>query len=385
MSGQHLDVEKAVTDRYSAGARKPEPALCCAVTYDSGLLRAIPPEIRDRDYGCGDPTPHVRAGDTVLDLGCGAGKLCYIAAQQAGPAGRVIGVDMNDEMLDLARKHRAGFAVDTGLDNLEFHKARIQDLRLDLERADRRLRDHPVATMDDMAEFENLCARWAAEDPVVPDASVDLILSNCVLNLVRRDDRSRLFEEMYRILKVGGRVAISDIVTDEPVPAALQRDPELWSGCISGAFREEEFLEAFRNAGFHGMRIDDWNEKPFAVVEGIEFRSITVTARKGKAGPCIDGRHAVVYRGPWSSVEDDDGHRLERGVRVAVCEKTFRLFRQSPYAGEIVPIEPRGSGDEPEQPFDCNTPHRRDPRQTKGLAYRLTRKPDGNGGNPSCC
>ena len=166
---------------------------------------------------------------------------------------------------------------------------------------------------------------------MIADESIDVIVSNCVLNLVRPEDKRQLFSEMYRVLKRGGRVAISDIVCDEPVPEHLVNDPNLWSACVSGAFQEEEFLRAFEEAGFHGIRIEELRSEPYQTVEGIEFRAITLTAYKGKEGPCIERNHAVIYRGPWKQVVDDDGHTLERGARIAVCDKTFKLYSQPPY------------------------------------------------------
>src|SRR5690606_23936369 len=114
--------------------------------------------------------------------------------------------------------------------------------------------------------------------PLIADDSIDVVISNCVLNLVRREDRRQLFSEMYRVLKNGGRACISDIVSDEDVPAHLQRDGQLWSGCLSGAFREDEFLAAFEDAGFYGVEIVARQSEPWAVIEGIEFRSMTVRA-----------------------------------------------------------------------------------------------------------
>lgn len=292
MGTKPMDVEKAVSERYSAGARAVEETLCCPVDYDPGLLKAIPKEVLERDYGCGNPTPFVRPGDTVLDLGSGAGKACYLAAQLAGRNGRVIGIDMNDEMLQLARKHRPGFAERVGYDNVEFRKARIQDLRVDLELLEERLRERPNRSLDDPARLEEIRSRLAADHPLVADGSIDCIVSNCVLNLVRKEDRIRLFQEIFRVLRNGGLAAISDIVSDQPIPASLQEDPKLWSGCISGAFQEKDFLRAFEDAGLHGMEIAARGGKPFAVVEGIEFHSITVTARKGKAKPRSENRGA---------------------------------------------------------------------------------------------
>src|SRR5437870_11655672 len=127
------NVETAVKERSSAAAQQRDVSLCCPVTYDENYLRVIPQEIIDRDYGCGNPSVHVRAGDTVLDLGSGSGKMCFIVSQIVGPKGKVIGVDMNDDMLALARKHQRAVGDAIGWHNVEFRKGRIQDLGLDLE------------------------------------------------------------------------------------------------------------------------------------------------------------------------------------------------------------------------------------------------------------
>src|SRR5438445_2230985 len=125
--------EEAVRERYSRGAQAKEDALCCAASYDANYLAIIPQEILERDYGCGDPTPYIRPGDTVLDLGSGGGKVCYIAAQIVGPKGRVIGVDCNAEMLAMARRHRDAVAERLGYANVDFRCGMIQDLKLDLD------------------------------------------------------------------------------------------------------------------------------------------------------------------------------------------------------------------------------------------------------------
>jgi ubiquinone/menaquinone biosynthesis C-methylase UbiE len=380
-----LDAERAVRERYAAAARTREAALCCPVDYDARLLEAIPQEVIERDYGCGDPSRHVRPGDVVLDLGSGGGKICFIAAQLAGPEGRVIGVDENSEMLGLARGAAPRVAEKIGYANVEFRRARIQDLALDLDALDAWLRAHPVRSSDDLARLEAEQQRLRREAPLVAAASVDLVVSNCVLNLVREEDKRALLGEIFRVLRPGGRIALSDIVSDEPVPAHLKADPELWSGCISGAFQELELLRALEEAGFHGIALSDWKAEPFALVDGIEFRSVTVTARKGKQGPCWEANQAVIYAGPWRRVEDDDGHVLERGMRTAVCEKTFRILTQEPYAGQTIPVPPRVEiPDGERRGFDCSRTAPRDPRETKGRAYAETRGP-GPCTDGSCC
>jgi SAM-dependent methyltransferase len=388
--GTNGDVEEAVRRRYSAAAEAPEAALCCPASYAPALLAAIPEEVLARDYGCGDPTRHLRAGETVLDLGSGSGKVCFLASQVVGPAGRVVGIDMNDEMLAVARRNAPEVARRIGYANVEFRKARIQDLRLDREWLDRRLREHPVRSETDLARLEAEIAEQRRSQPLIADDSIDVVVSNCVLNLVRPEDKRTLFAEVFRVLRRGGRAVVADIVSDEDVPAHLQQDPELWSGCVAGAFREDAFLAAFEEAGFHGITLLERAAAPWRTVEGIEFRSVTVVAWKGKEGPCWDQKHAVIYRGPFRQVEDDDGHVLRRGVRTAVCEKTYRLYSAEPYRAHLDLVPPRVLVPlEDAPPFPCDAKAlRRHPRETKGEDFRLTtaaREGTGCGPQGTCC
>jgi arsenite methyltransferase len=373
VSRNGVDYESAVLERYGKAAKEVEACLCLPVSYDQALLRVIPGEILEKDYGCGDPSRHVRQGETVLDLGSGSGKACYMISQIVGPKGKVIGVDFNPPMLELARKHRQAIGEKLGYHNVEFRRGKIQDLKTDLELAERYLKEKPIRAVADFAGFEQFEHRIRREQPLVADESVDVIVSNCVLNLVRPEDKKQLFAEMYRVLKRGGRAVISDIVSDEPVPQHLARDPDLWSACVSGAFQEEEFLRAFEEAKFHGIRLDDYRSEAYQTVEGIEFRAVTVTAYKGKEGPCIERQQAVIYRGPWKRVVDDDGHTLERGARMAVCDKTFRLYSQPPYEGQFILVPPREEvAMEKAGVFDCARDHKRDPRETKGAEFKVT-------------
>jgi ubiquinone/menaquinone biosynthesis C-methylase UbiE len=330
-----LDVERAVLERYVAGARGAEAEPCCQTDADPRYLAAIPREVLERDYGCGDPSRHLCPGEVVLDLGSGAGKTCFIASQIVGPRGRVIGVDFNPEMPAVAERHRRAVGDAVGWHNVEFRRGRIQDLALDLDRVDRWLAARPVRSSADLSALEAEMARLRVEEPLVADASVDAVISNCVLNLVADRDKEQLFREIFRVLRNGGRAAISDIVSDEDVPPHMKRDAALWSGCLSGALREDRFLQAF----------------------------------------------AVVYLGPWREVVDDDGQRLRRGERMAVCDKTFRLLGREPYAGQVALIEPYVDIPlEQARPFPCSGEPRRHPRETKGEDYRVATEAAG-----SCC
>ncbi|HEX6861446.1 MAG TPA: methyltransferase domain-containing protein, partial [Thermoanaerobaculia bacterium] len=305
-----IEVETVVRDRYRQGAQERVQDLCCPVEYDPRYLAAIPDEVLERDYGCGDPSRHLKEGETVLDLGSGTGKICFIAAQVVGPAGRVIGVDMTGEMLAVARRNAPKVAERLGYANVEFRRGRIQDLALDVDLLDQALEREPVMSSEALLRAAALADELRRTRPLIAEGSVDVVVSNCVLNLVDGQDKPRLFRDIYRVLRStpdrSGRAVISDIVSDEPVPLELQHDPELWSGCISGAMTETGFLEAFEAAGFHGIRILERQQEPWRTVDGIEFRSVTVEAFKGKAGVCLERRQAVVYKGPFREVVDDD-------------------------------------------------------------------------------
>ncbi len=375
-----INPELAVKERYANGAQTRETALCCPVEYDPQYLKAIPAEVIERDYGCGAPSQYLRPGETVLDLGSGTGKICFIAAQKVGAQGKIIGVDMTDEMLEVARRNAPVVAGRIGFANVEFRKGRIQDLGLDLERLDAALRERPITDAASFLKADELAAELRLKHPLVADDSVDVVVSNCVLNLVDGRSKPQLFEEIFRVLRKGGRAVISDIVSDEPSPEHLQNDPALWSGCISGALTEDGFLEAFQKAGFYGIRLLKRDVQPWQTVEGIEFRSVTVEAFKGKQGPCFERNQAVIYKGPFKEVLDDDGHRMERGGRYAVCDKTYNLYRKAPYAESFEFIEPLTPIPLAEaKPFDCSHTALRHPKETKGQEYSA------NIAATSCC
>src|SRR6476469_8370217 len=261
-----INAESEVRKRYAAGAQATEARLCCPVDYNADYLKVIPREVIERDYGCGDPSTYLRAGETVLDLGSGTGKICFIAAQVGGATGKVIGVDMTDEMLEVARRNAPIVAERIGYGNVEFCKGRIQDLALDLERLDAELQRRPISDAASFLAADELAQELRVKHPLIASDSIDVVVSNCVLNLVEPKSKRQLFEEIFRVLKKGGRAVISDIVSDEEVPETLQNDPELWSGCISGALTEEGFLAAFTNAGFYGVRILKRDEQPWQTV-----------------------------------------------------------------------------------------------------------------------
>jgi arsenite methyltransferase len=373
--------ESIVRRRYAAGAKERADKLCCPVDYRAEYLKVIPQEVIERDYGCGDPSRYLREGEVVVDLGSGTGKICFIAAQAVGPKGKVIGVDMTDEMLEVARRNAPIIAERIGYANVEFRKGRIQDLALDLELLDRKLKENPITDAASFLAADELAEELRIKRPLIASDSIDVVVSSCVLNLVEPKSKPQLFDDIFRVLKKGGRAVISDIVSDEEVPEEMQNDPELWSGCISGAFSEDGFLAAFEKAGLYGIQILKRDVNPWRTVQGIEFRSVTVEAFKGKQGECFERNQAVIYRGPFKEVLDDDNHRIKRGRRYAVCDKTYNLYKKAPYRELFEFVDPLADVPLAEaKPFDCSRTSLRHPKETKGQDYNATTE-----ANRKCC
>ena len=245
----NLNHKEAIQKRYGAAAIEKESCLCTPVSFNPIYLEAIPKAVIEKDYGCGDPTKWVRKNDIVLDLGSGSGKNAFICAQIVGKHGKVIGVDQNSDMLNLSRNSIKEFSEKVGYENTKFIEGSIEKL--------------------DKLDKNN--------DPIIRNASIDIILSNCVLNLVNPKLRQNLLINIKRVLKDNGRIAISDIVSNKRVPLKLQKDSDLWSGCISGAWYEPELISDFENLGFKNLKFAERSVEPWRIVEDIEFRTVTLT------------------------------------------------------------------------------------------------------------
>jgi arsenite methyltransferase len=231
-----VDIREQVRERYAGHARlatevSPRAArhaeeACCGATgqtnawgdvlYDAESAEGAPEGAVAASLGCGVPTAvaDLHEGETVLDLGSGAGADVLISARRVGPTGRVIGIDMTDDMLGLARRN----AAEAGATNVEFVKGYIEELPL-------------------------------------PDASVDVVISNCVINL--SSDKRRVIREAARVLRPGGRFAVSDVIADRVLDTATRRDMEQWTGCIAGALTRVDFAIALHNAGLDDVEITE--------------------------------------------------------------------------------------------------------------------------------
>jgi len=297
-----------VRDFYGRAAEAPQAELCCPTAYDPNELSHIPEAVLAISYGCGSPMAQAAPGpgETVVDLGAGGGIDCFIAARHVGPTGTVIGVDMTDEMLQKATAHAAPVAERLGYTVTSFRKGYLEAIPVD-------------------------------------DGSADLVTSNCVVNL--STDKPRVFAEIHRVLRHGGRFVIADIVADRPVPEALRRDGELWGACIAGALTERDFCAAAEAAGFYGITLE--RDYLWKTVEGIRFYSTTFRGyRYDKAPDCLFQGQTAVYLGPGRSFTDDDGHTYLRGEVVEVCSDTAAKLQAVPYRGRFAVGDP----DRPAEP-----------------------------------
>ena len=206
--------------------------------------------------------------------------ICGFANAQGGrlvigknDQGKVIGIDMNDDMLALARKYQPEMAEKLGNDRVCFLKGQIQDLALDCMALDDYLTDHPVHSSQSLMTCRDWQEQQRLEKPLIANNSIDLVISNCVLNLVSEHEKQQMIDEIFRVVKPGGRIAISDIVCDEPPSETMKSDPQLWSGCISGALQEHDFLQSFIKSGFEAVKLDSWSSTPWQVIENIELHA----------------------------------------------------------------------------------------------------------------
>ncbi|MHB0971007.1 MAG: arsenite methyltransferase [Thermoanaerobaculia bacterium] len=257
-----MELQEKVKERYGAAAnrvRKAQEPSCCGPSccgstasehdpitvdlYDKAQVSGLPAEAVLASLGCGNPTAlaQIKPGETVLDLGSGGGIDVLLSAKRVGPSGKVYGLDMTDEMLALAKENQKK----AGVTNVEFLRGEIERIPL-------------------------------------PDNSVDLIISNCVVNL--SVDKSKVFAEAFRVLKPGGRFAVSDIVRRKDVPEAVRKNVELWMGCIAGALTESEFQNGLTDAGFDAVSIEPTriygieDARAFLSSEGIDVDAIAPEA-----------------------------------------------------------------------------------------------------------
>jgi MoaA/NifB/PqqE/SkfB family radical SAM enzyme/2-polyprenyl-3-methyl-5-hydroxy-6-metoxy-1,4-benzoquinol methylase len=262
---------KSVREFYGQAALQTNDEIVNPFAPSRSGLDFIPLKSRQRSYGCGspvldaEPTP----GETLVDLGSGSGFECFVAARQVGRAGKVYGIDMTREMLDLARESKGSVVEELGYDNLEFRQGYLEEIPL-------------------------------------PDQHADVVISNCVINL--SPDKRTTFHEIYRVLKPGGRLVVSDIVTDQQIPLAIKNNQKFRGECLGGALQQEQLLALLRAAGFTDARLI--KRFPYREEGGTRFFSLTFSCRKPSLG---EAGTEVIYRGPLAAVMTEAGQLIFKG------------------------------------------------------------------------
>ena len=261
-----MEIKDAVKEKYGQAALRvstggssccgasPASNCCDPITsnlYDANQTSELPGNAVKASLGCGNPTAlaNLHPGETVLDLGSGGGIDVLLSARRVGPSGKAYGLDMTDEMLALARENQ----IKSGIDNVEFLKGEIENIPL-------------------------------------PDNSVDVIISNCVINL--SGDKNRVLAEAFRVLRPGGRFAVSDVVVRGEVPAAIRRSVELWIGCVAGALEESEYRAKLSGAGFEQVEVE-----PTRIYRAEDAKEFFAGANLEieKIAPTVDGKFMSAF------------------------------------------------------------------------------------------
>ena len=311
LNGKTSESVKEYYGRVLQSTKDLKTTACCTTEsfpdYHKNILAQIDDEVISRFYGCGSPIPEALEGKTVLDLGCGTGRDVYLASKLVGPEGYVIGVDMTDEQLDVARRHLDTQMERFGFDqpNVDFRKGYIEDLK----------------TLG------------------IEDNSVDVVISNCVINL--SPDKKSVYSEIFRVLKPGGELYFSDVFADRRVPRNLMDDPVLYGECLSGALYIEDFRRILREIGCpdyrvvtgHDIEIEDSEIE--RKVGMINFRSLTIRAFKldSLEDICEDYGQVATYLGTIPEVPHrfilDDHHTFHTGKPMLVCGNSAAMVQDS--------------------------------------------------------
>jgi SAM-dependent methyltransferase len=316
----------------------------------------------------------------VVVVGAGADLVAELAIK-AGAAGSVLAIEPEEGSF-AALEARAGRAA-VGAAPIRVARAELDDLQTDPAFVERALAAAPVQSAAALRTLQASIAAQRLEAPLVATGSADFVLLDGAVNRLPPERLDAALREAFRVLGRGKRLALTALLLDEPRDVAADGVKD-GAHPVRSAPVETAMLAALGRAGFHGMNFRWRAEMPLRVLDKIELRAHVIEAHTGKQGPCMDRGQAVMYKGPWSEVHDDDGHRFVRGERVAVCDKTFNVMARAPYREHFLFLPPYI--DLPladAKPFDCHTPALRDPRVTKGLASVEDMK--ASGGSSDCC
>ncbi len=327
-----VDAVKEYYGKILSSSNDLKTSACCSIENDSALLdtlKDIHPEVLERFYGCGSPIPQALKDCTVLDLGSGSGRDCYVLSKYVGERGRVIGVDMTESQVAVAQKHldyhtkKFGYAKP----NVKFHLGYIEDL----------------------------------ETLGIPSNSIDVVVSNCVINL--SPDKDRVFSEIFRVLKPGGELLFSDVFAGKRIPRHLTQDPILLGECLSGASYIEDFRRLLARVGCLDYRVISKTEillndpEIYSKIGMIDFYSMTIRAFKlDLEDRCEDYGQVAYYQGgiersPFTFTLDNH-HRFDLGKPLLICSNTASMLNKTRLA-QYFKVE--GSTEKHFGLFNCST------------------------------
>ncbi|GJL85120.1 MAG: methyltransferase [Micavibrio sp.] len=291
------------------------------------LLKNIHEDVQSKFYGCGSPIPPAVEGCTILDLGCGSGQDVYLLSQLVGPKGKVIGIDMTEEQLAVARQH-----IDWHTDNFSYSAPNV---------------DFREGFIEDL------------QSAGIEDNSIDVVISNCVINL--SPDKEAVFREIFRVLKPGGELYFSDVFAGRRIPEDLKSDPVLLGECLSGALYTEDFRRILQDVGCLDYRVV--SSTPFTInnpeiekkIGHIDFYSMTMSAFKCDFEDiCENYGQSATYKGNVEHSPDsftlDDHHEFKTGAPMAVCGNTAKMVSETRLAPHF---EVQGDMSTHQGPFDC--------------------------------
>lgn len=309
-------IHEAVKEYYGKELEKSEDLktnACCTLEEPPKHIKAVLSKIHDevmaKYYGCGLTIPDKLSGLKVLDLGCGSGRDVYIASELVGEGGKVIGLDMTEEQLDVAQKH-----IDYHAEAFGHKNSNVKFIR---------------GNIDALGELE------------LEKGSFDLIISNCVINLV--ENKQKVLEDVYDLLKPGGEMYFSDVYSDRRMPKSLSENEVLWGECLSGALYWNDFLNYSKKAGFTDPRtveshpITVENEELQELLGNIKFFSVTYRLFKidGLEKDCEDYGQAIAYKGGIANVGEsfhlDEHHEFPIGKVMPVCGNTYKMIHDTRY------------------------------------------------------
>jgi MoaA/NifB/PqqE/SkfB family radical SAM enzyme/ubiquinone/menaquinone biosynthesis C-methylase UbiE len=323
------DGYSSIRSFYTSAAETVNEDIINPVVYSEDEINHIPVHSRIRSYGCGSPVLDCELceGETLVDLGSGAGVECFIAARKVGSSGRIYGIDMADEMLRIARKSAEEVAENLGYCNVAFRKGFLEKISVD-------------------------------------SGTVDVVISNCVINL--SPDKRQTFREIIRILRPGGRICISDIVCDEDIPVNMKYNEKLRGECIGGAMKQTELVGMLEDLNFEGIYI--FKRFLYRQVKGYNFYSITYTAYK----PHQPSSRSLLYRGPFAAIMTDDGTFLHRGATTSIsmpgCMEVGDSFFELDAMGNVTNIE---------QEINCTVFTHPSPEAGEGVPVMTEKHPTG--------